>query len=242
MFSLRRVVPALAIMMAVPSVAARAATFNVPSGDVSALKNALNAANSNGQNDIINLAAGGIYTLSTVDNDPGSSGDSAGATGLPVIGADGGKTVLINGNGALILRSGAPDTPGFRLLKVEAGAAVTLDSLTLSGGSPDPYSPGGAILNAGITTLQGMRGERQSRARRRYRGLGRANVIRARDSIFEDNNGTLGSSGGALSTTDGRLDVIGCTFTGNGNQGGGAHRQPGCEQRNQRSKQRVLRQ
>ena len=45
-----------------------AATFNIPDGDVTALKAALAAANTNGQADIINLATGGTYTLTAIDN------------------------------------------------------------------------------------------------------------------------------------------------------------------------------
>ena len=49
-----------------PSVpVAQAATFDIPNGDVTALKAALNAP---GSSNVINLAPGGVYTLTTVDN------------------------------------------------------------------------------------------------------------------------------------------------------------------------------
>ena len=43
--------------------ASQAAVFDIPNGDVLALKAALITANSNGQADTINLASGGTYTL-----------------------------------------------------------------------------------------------------------------------------------------------------------------------------------
>ena len=47
---------------------AQAAVFTIPAGDVAALINAVNAANGNGEEDTIHLAAG-TYTLTAVDND-----------------------------------------------------------------------------------------------------------------------------------------------------------------------------
>jgi hypothetical protein len=53
----------LALIIFVSTHAARAAVFNIPDGNVAALKNAILAANGNGQADVINLAANGTYTL-----------------------------------------------------------------------------------------------------------------------------------------------------------------------------------
>ncbi|MFN2477336.1 MAG: hypothetical protein ABR526_13465 [Chthoniobacterales bacterium] len=64
------------LLLPAPS-AVQAATFNIADGDVAALKNAIAAANSNGADDIINLAAGGTYTLTAVDN------TTSGPNGLP---------------------------------------------------------------------------------------------------------------------------------------------------------------
>src|SRR5438552_1707656 len=88
---------------------ALAATFTIADGDVAGLKAAINTANGNNDDDTINLAAGGAYTLTAVDN------STKGPNGLPVIGADnaGGAAhkLTINGNGATIQRSGAGSTP-----------------------------------------------------------------------------------------------------------------------------------
>src|SRR4051794_18186690 len=43
----------------------RGALFNIANGDVTALKAAIVTANSNGEDDIIALANGGLYTLTT---------------------------------------------------------------------------------------------------------------------------------------------------------------------------------
>src|SRR4051794_28791361 len=99
--------------------AAQSAIFNIPNGDVLALKAAINAANANGQADTINLAAGGTYTLTTIDN------STLGATGLPAIANEvAGLDLTINGNGAKIQRSASAGTPEFRILAVSNGASV----------------------------------------------------------------------------------------------------------------------
>ena len=59
------------------SPAAEAATFNIANGDVAGLISAINTANSNNQDDTINLASNGDYVLTVPDN---------GSNGLPVIG------------------------------------------------------------------------------------------------------------------------------------------------------------
>src|SRR5215207_3318712 len=83
------------------SLRARAATYNIPDGDVAGLIAAINAANSNP----IHLAPGGTYTLTAVahtDLWPGPSG-------LPVLFTQ----LTINGRGATVERSYAPGTPDF---------------------------------------------------------------------------------------------------------------------------------
>lgn len=114
--------------------AAPAATFNIPDGDVAGLKAAITAANSNGQDDLIELAANGGYTLTTTDN---------ALNGLPVVGPDGGKTLTIKGGGATIQRSFAGGTPQFRILYVGSGANLSIAGLTLRNGNLVAH--GGAI-------------------------------------------------------------------------------------------------
>src|SRR5215213_5558767 len=76
-----------------------AATFNVSDGDVAGLVNAIAGANVNGQDDTINLAADGTYTLTAADN------SETGPNGLPIVRTDGGHTITFNGNAATIARA-----------------------------------------------------------------------------------------------------------------------------------------
>src|SRR5947199_7472129 len=98
-----------------------AATFNIANGDVAGLISAINTANSNAQDDTINLAAGGGYSLTSA-----SSGEDA----FPIITADSGHSLTINGNGATISRSG---TVAFRFFHNQGNATVS--SVTMQNGS-----------------------------------------------------------------------------------------------------------
>ena len=126
-------------------VAAQAAIFNIPDGDMAGLIAAINTANGNGQADAINLASGGTYTLTAVNN----SG-YYGATGLPVITSP----ITITGNGATIQRSSAVGTPDFRMFIVSSAPAyLTLDGVTVRGGTAPSWG-GGALLNTGGALLK----------------------------------------------------------------------------------------
>src|ERR1700720_4119947 len=89
-----------AALMFLATASARAATFNISDGNVAALINAIKTANNNRQNDTIELAANGTYSLTA---------SYSGSDGLPIIGPDGGKTLTIHGNGATI--QGSSDSP-----------------------------------------------------------------------------------------------------------------------------------
>jgi len=88
----------------------KAATFNIPNGDVTALINAINTANTNTEADLINLATNGTYTLTAVNYtslSPGTSGRE-GQRGLPnILNNVTGLDLTINGNGATIQRNTA---------------------------------------------------------------------------------------------------------------------------------------
>jgi len=127
-------------------------TSNVPCGDVNKLINAINTANQNPALHTIELAPGCSYPLTTIDN------TTEGNNGLPVITSE----IVINGNGATILRS--VDEPRFRIFHVAASTmtapgTLTLNDLTLKNGHAygvgtsyyEEY--GGAILNFGRTVV-----------------------------------------------------------------------------------------
>jgi hypothetical protein len=134
-------------LIAAPTPAAAGGNWTVNS--VSDLIAAITAANQAHGANTITLAPGATFTLTAVNN----TGD--GPTGLPVIAAQGKLTIL--GNGATIARSTDPGTPAFRLFDVAAGAALTLQNLTLANGlvigDPAMNGNGGAILNAAGASL-----------------------------------------------------------------------------------------
>ncbi len=98
---------------------ALAQPFNIANGDVAGLISAINAANGTVQPDTINLASGGIYSLTV----PFDNNDF---NGLPRIT----NPMTINGNGATIQR--APGAPEFRILMTFSD--LTLDGVTIRGG------------------------------------------------------------------------------------------------------------
>src|SRR4051812_41035779 len=116
---------------------AHSAIFNIPDGDVVALKNAMTTANGNDEADTINLALNGDYVLTTADN------TLNGPNGLPLVDDDvQGLDLTINGNGATIRRSTAAGTPVFRILQLNFEAALSCDSLTIQNGLlDDPTFP-----------------------------------------------------------------------------------------------------
>jgi formylglycine-generating enzyme required for sulfatase activity len=138
---------ATSIILFASSGPATAAMFNAT--NVAELISAINAANQNAEADSIMLAAGATLTLTQVDN------STHGSTGLPTITAN--EILTIHGNGGVIERSTTAGTPDFRLFDVAAGAALTLDNVTLQGGLTELVSPvGGAIYNAGALALSNV--------------------------------------------------------------------------------------
>lgn len=132
------------------SLMALAATVDVACADVSGLIAAINTANGNGEDDVVNLnsndVAGCTYPLVSGDN------DTDGSNGLPSILSDGGHRLTINGNGATIERSSALP---FRIFHVSSGGDLTLNNLTITNGltSLIEGQAGGGIYNAGTLTL-----------------------------------------------------------------------------------------
>jgi hypothetical protein len=105
-----------------------AAEFTCAGGDVACLIEAIKTANANGDANTITLEAG-TYTLTAIDN------DTNGPTGLPSITAG----LTITGAGAdTAMIERAAGAPPFHLLHVAATGVLTLEGLTLRGGSGRP--------------------------------------------------------------------------------------------------------
>ena len=185
------------------SVSAQINIINVT--NVAGLKAAINTANSDGEDDIINLATG-TYTLTTIDN------LTIGSNGLPVIGTDSNHSVTIHGHGSTITRSGS--TP-FRILQMAASSRVFIDSLTISNGLISLFATGnnigaGIFNNGGTLTLTTC--------------TFNSNTVQGTpggDGISVEPNGNNGddAAGGAIGTS-GALTVTGCAFNNNSAAGG----------------------
>jgi CSLREA domain-containing protein len=216
----------LPIVAALTAAAAEAATFDVPAGNITALKSALAGANSNGEDDVINLAPGSTYTLSAVDN------SSNGATGLPRLMADGGRTLTVNGNGATITRSTSNLTPDFRILYIAPNATVTLRGLTLDNGRLSGFGAGIYNDAASLTLIDCTLSRHEASSLNApsptfglflggaiYNNRG---TIAMRGSTLRENAaiGTYSSTaglaqGGALCNAEGTVSIVACTFSKN---------------------------
>lgn len=118
---------------------ASAATFTIADGDVAGLIAAINTANANNEDDTINLAANGHYA------NPVGINYTNGENGMPVIGADNGHTLTINGNGATI--QGSVGFLNFRIFYIGSGADVTFSGLTIANAQGEQGYDGSGIYN-----------------------------------------------------------------------------------------------
>jgi predicted outer membrane repeat protein len=222
----------LGLGLALASAHVPAATFNIANGDVVGLQSAITTANANAQDDTIELAAGGLYTLTARDSF---------LNGLPQLGADGGHQLIIHGNGATIQRVPAVDDSAhrFRIFETRSGANVTLTRLTLTNGnlSSGTVAHGGAIYNnrdeasnATLTiancTISNCSGDYGGAIYSDGGGVGNGATLVITNSTFSGNfsinNGGAIFSDGSLSG-NATLTVSGCAFFGNSNShsGGG---------------------
>jgi HYR domain len=211
-----------AIGVVIPAAPALALTdeIAVPC-DTGLLVTYLEGLGSSGGTDIFDLAAGCNYAFTSPFIDPSDSTNTGDA--LPPFNNLNTTIAIINGDGATISRgAGASD---FRFFETNAGTNVTINNLTLSGGrtpagsggsSPTASPNGGAILNDGNLTLNGVTLTNNQTG---TAGSG---------SSSGSTNGVPGASsgqGGAI-WSDGGLTINDSTVTSNttgqGGNGGGA--------------------
>ena len=126
---------------------ASSAVFNVTTttdGGAGSLRQAIIDANATAGADTINLPAG-TYALTI----PGA-GENAAATGdLDIT-----DSVTINGAGSAVTTVNAGGGFTDRIFHVTgAGSVVSINGVTISGGSPGGSASGGGILNVGVLTL-----------------------------------------------------------------------------------------
>lgn len=208
-----------------------ATVFNVADGDVAALKAAIAASNTNGEDDTIELATNGHYVLTVADS------YSDGWNGLPDVLADGGKAVTIAGNGATLQRSSDSSTGNFRFLYVDLGSNLTLSSVTFTNGAigeAGVYHFGGAlraydatvtILNCAFignsSTAPFSSGDAGAIYNKSYSIEARLTI---RNTIFSGNI-AVGSGGAILNDGDfgtAVLTLSDCVFDNNSSDKGGA--------------------
>jgi predicted outer membrane repeat protein len=202
---------------------AHAAIFNIANGDILALKNAITTANANGEDDTIELATNGTYTLTSADN---------GLNGLPQIGPGGGHKLTIHGNGATIQRSSAGGTPSFRIFYLNSLSNVLISGLTIDNGGSGMHGAaiyingesGNATLTLADSTITNNYGDYGGAVYNDGHG-GSATLI-VTNCTFSDN--LSDNSGGAIYNDGGSggnatLTVTGSTFSlnfTNSNNGG----------------------
>lgn len=173
---------AAASLILAPS--ADAETIHCGAADVQCLIAAINDANADPHKTTIRLA-GGTYALTNIDN------DTNGPNGLPSIVSP----VTIDGgdNGTTIERTGAAEF--FRILHVGATGRLTLNGVSLMGGTAVIFAggdllslSGGALLNVG-------------------------GVVTIANSAFDGNFGN--GTGGAVFNDHGTLTILDSTFANN---------------------------
>jgi Tol biopolymer transport system component len=127
-------------------------SFDVADNDIATLIASIDAANNETNNpgiDVINLATGGSYPLTTINN------NDDGNTGLPAITSE----IIIKGNGASISGS-AENNPcdgngvEFRIFLVSStNGKLTLNNTTVSGGCTFGSDGGGILVDGGTLNL-----------------------------------------------------------------------------------------
>ncbi len=129
--------------------------------------------------------------------------DYAGATGLPIVAS----AITIAGNHAKIIRS--KKAPAFRLLAVAVSGDLTLEDVTLSGGSA---TTGGAILNYGSLAVNSstISGNTAANGGAIY-SRGPAAALLIRDSVISKNEAEVG---GALFSYQ-YIRIVDSTLSGN---------------------------
>ena len=113
-----------------------AVPFNIPPGDVDALIEAINTANSRDGDDIINLGVGTYILTQKTSEWSGANGLPLITSNIKIIGTSNPDDTIIN-----VSEDGYGD---MRVFAICRGATVSLQGLSITGGGPDS---GGAIRN-----------------------------------------------------------------------------------------------
>jgi predicted outer membrane repeat protein len=128
-----------------------ATTYNVTAGDATSLRDAINSANSDGDDSIVNVPAG-HYTL-----DPNDSGLFIFGDGTFTLNGAGARSTIIDGGGtAEVGTDSSTQDPVFTIAafcKCPAPANATIQGVTVTGGDPDENGGAFFVDNAGSANL-----------------------------------------------------------------------------------------
>jgi LPXTG-site transpeptidase (sortase) family protein len=201
------------IGVAVIASPAQAQSFNA--SNATELIQAINDANTNGQDDTITLTAD--IVLTAVDN------TTDGVNGLPSILSDGGHSLTIEGNGFSISRSGGT---AFRIIHIATGANVFIRNVSIENGLASASALGtlgAGIYSAGTLTVENSTFSGNTATTISGLGAGifmnRGNLT-LRNSYFTSNSGAMGV---AVYNYQNTATITGNTFAGNtATNGGGA--------------------
>jgi hypothetical protein len=206
------------VITPVAQAAQAATTVSIANGDVASLTAAINAANG-GSPQVINLATGGDYVLTTAIYDQWN----VNASGLPEIMGD----VTIHGNGATLERSSADGTPAFGVLDVGSAGSLKIDNITITGGNnANPwYQNGGGIYNHGTLTVTNSTitgNTAPGGGGGIYNTYGSVTVIGSTIANNTSSSTEANSPGGGIDNAAGTATIVNSTITGNfSNYGGG---------------------
>ena len=178
--------------------------YTLPNNAPATLITAIECANANGSADVINLN-GQTVTLTA------SYASYTGATGLPQV-----TTAITLQNGTITRSGGAPQ---FRLLNVGATGSLTLDGVTVSGGSLPSNDNAGAIFNDGgtLTIVDSTVANNSAGFGGALYNSGSAAAITITDSTLSNNSAT--QNGGFMMNDSGSATIIRSTVSGNSSSG-----------------------
>lgn len=200
------------LVSVVPTPTALASTFIV--SDAAGLIAALQTANGNNADDVIVLGAD--IVLTTVDN------AIDGQNGLPSIVGDNGHSLILDGQGHTIRRSGAT---AFRILYTALGSTVTLRNIGIQNGlasSSGLGSLGGGVYSWGTLTVE--RSVFTGNTATTVSGLGGGIFISRGDTTITDSTftGNTATSGAAVYAYQANATITANTFAANTATNGGA--------------------
>ncbi|RLT37144.1 MAG: CSLREA domain-containing protein [Chloroflexi bacterium] len=182
--------------------------------------------------------------IKAANNDTAYQGCSAGS-GADVIGVPAGtytlsdqlpfvnSTITIQGNNAIVQADANPNTATYRIFEVSGAGDLTINHLILENGNcpnslgcsnstgnqEQDKGMGGAIINAGILTVNDSRIKNNTSASTGGGIFLRQGTLTVLNTVFENN--TAASGGGIGTGGSGSISVTDSTFSGNSASSGG---------------------